>query len=105
MGALAACVSFLLFYGTTQWTTLMQTLVPRHLLGRVSSVDWLFSLALSPIGALMAGVLAGAIGTRTTLLLGGGLATAVGACLFVPGVRDPERVSAGTVAHDVAVAP
>ncbi|MGO8875849.1 MAG: MFS transporter [Acidimicrobiales bacterium] len=105
VGALATGVSFLLFYGTTQWTTLMQTLVPRHLLGRVSSVDWLFSLALSPIGALLAGVLAGAIGTRTTLLLGGGLATAVGACLFVPGVRDPERAAAGTVAHDVAEAP
>ena len=69
----------------------MQELVPPDLLGRASSVDWLVSLSLSPLGVLVSGAAAGLIGTRTTLLIGGCVALAMCCILFVPGVRDPER--------------
>jgi MFS family permease len=37
------------------WTNSMQELVPQHLLGRVSSIDYLGSFALVPIGYALAG--------------------------------------------------
>jgi hypothetical protein len=81
----------LLMYGNALWTPLMQRLVPRRLLGRASSVDWLVSIALSPLGIIAAGAVAAKIGTRDTIILGGVLASASGVCLLVPGVRDPDR--------------
>jgi MFS-type transporter involved in bile tolerance (Atg22 family) len=82
----------LLEYGNVLWNPLMQELVPPELIGRASSVDWLVSISLSPLGVLVAGLVAGSIGTRTTMLLSGGVATLAAAVLFVPGVRDPERL-------------
>src|ERR1700693_489326 len=80
-----------LMYGNVRWTPIMQELVPPELLGRASSVDWLVSLSLSPLGVLVSGAAAGVLGTRTTVLVGGCVALAVCGILFVPGVRDPER--------------
>jgi DHA3 family tetracycline resistance protein-like MFS transporter len=54
----------LLSYGNVMWESMMQTEVPRELLGRVSSVDWFMSLALSPIGVIVAGALSTHIGIR-----------------------------------------
>jgi hypothetical protein len=90
---LIAAVSGLLeTLGALTWGTLMQTLVPGHLLGRVSSVDILVSFALVPLSFALAGPLAEAIGTRGVLMGAGVLgAVAVTAFVFVPGVRDPER--------------
>ena len=58
-------------YGNVLWSPLMQELVPPELLGRVSSVDWLVSLSLTPLGVLVSGAVAGLIGTRATMLIGG----------------------------------
>jgi MFS family permease len=80
-----------LMLGNVLWSPMMQELVPPELLGRASSVDWLVSLSLSPLGVLVAGVAAGVIGTRTTLLIGGCTSFCLTGILFVPGVRDPER--------------
>jgi predicted MFS family arabinose efflux permease len=90
-GALALIITGTLMYGNVLWNPIMQELVPPELLGRASSVDWLVSLSLSPLGVLVRGAVAGVVGTRTTMLVGGCVALAVCGILFVPGVRDPER--------------
>ncbi len=86
-----ALVFFGVSYGNLLWGALMQVAVPAKMLGRASSVDWLFSICLSPLGVVFAGALASSIGVRATILVGA--AVGVLACLvaFVPGVRDPDR--------------
>jgi predicted MFS family arabinose efflux permease len=80
-----------LMLGNVLWSPMMQELVPPEVLGRASSVDWLVSLSLSPLGVLVGGAAAGVIGTRTTMVIGGSIAVCLVGILFVPGVRDPER--------------
>ncbi len=76
-------------YGSVMFNPLIQEGVPEALLGRVSSVDYLFGFALSPLGLVAAGAAADAIGVRPTLIVGGAL-TALTACIpFLPGVEDP----------------
>ena len=60
-----------LMIGNILWASLMQSEVPRAMLGRVSSVDWMVSLGLSPLGVALAGVVAGIIGIRTTIVVPG----------------------------------
>ncbi len=93
MGMVAGFVTSALFQlGQITWNTLLQELVPRDLLGRVSSLDWLVSTALVPVSFALTAPIAGLIGPADTMI-GAGLIGAVlmGALLFVPGVRDPER--------------
>ena len=52
----------------TIYLTLMQTRVPADKLGRVSSMDWAISLAISPLGALSAGFLSEILGFRNLIL-------------------------------------
>jgi hypothetical protein len=73
------------------WNTLMNTLVPRELLGRVSSFDWFVSFGLTPLSFAITGPVAGWIGARETLALAGGLGALTFLFMFIPGVRDPER--------------
>jgi type IV secretory pathway TrbF-like protein len=90
--ALTAVAGALQCAGTIVWGTLMQTRVPGPLLGRVASVDWLVSIALTPLSFALAGPLGEAFGTRQVFLVGGLAATVVTfGFLMVPGVRDPER--------------
>lgn len=78
--------------GQIIWVTLLQTLVPRELLGRVSSLDWLVSTGLVPVSYALTGPVAGGLGPGPTLVAGGLIgAFFMGVLLFVPGVRDPER--------------
>jgi len=86
-----ACMWLGVTYGNVLWLPLMQEEVPPRLLGRVSSVDWLFSLALSPVGTIIAGILAGTIGIRMTIIIGGALSAATVGVLAVPGVRLPDQ--------------
>jgi MFS family permease len=48
--------------GNVIWESMMQSEVPRELLGRVSSVDWFFSLGLTPVGLVVAGSLGSRMG-------------------------------------------
>ena len=74
------------------WSTLIQTRVPRELLGRVWSFDWMLSLALIPVSFALTGPIASVLGARETLVLAGALGSVVlVSFLFVPGVRDIER--------------
>jgi DHA3 family tetracycline resistance protein-like MFS transporter len=74
------------------WVTLLQTLVPRRLLGRVTSLDWLMSAGLVPLSYALTGPVAAQLGASATMIWGGLVgAFFMGVLLFVPGVRDPER--------------
>lgn len=95
----ALVISFVLqasfMLGQVIWTTMLQQLVPRHLLGRVSSLDWMMSLGLVPVSYALTGPVSAALGPDRTLIAAGVLgAILMSALLFVPGVRDPERMVA-----------
>jgi MFS family permease len=103
VAACGAVTYFGLTYGNLLWGALMQIAVPSEMLGRASSVDWLFSISLSPLGVLFAGVLASSIGVRETVLLGAAVSALSCAMVFVPGVRDPERPGFGRWGTDADV--
>lgn len=85
--------SFML--GQVIWTTMLQQLVPRELLGRVSSLDWMMSIGLVPVSYAFTGPVSSALGVDPTLILAGVLGSVLMfGLLFVPGVRDPERLPA-----------
>ena len=48
--------------GGVIWESMLQSDVPRELLGRVSSVDWFVSLGLTPVGIIVAGAASSAVG-------------------------------------------
>ena len=52
------------------WETALARNIPGHALSRVSSYDWMGSLALLPVGFLVAGPLAQVLGARTVLGIG-----------------------------------
>ena len=96
---IASFITHALFQlGQVIWTTMLQTLVPRKLLGRVTSVDWLVSTGLVPVSFALTGPAAATFGAAETMV-GASLIGAVlmGMLLFVPGVRDPEREQAAVV--------
>jgi MFS family permease len=49
------------------WQTVVQQQIPREVLSRVLAYDWLGSLGFTPLGLALAGPLAVAVGTGTTL--------------------------------------
>jgi MFS family permease len=59
------------------WETALAERVPPHLLSRVSSYDWMGSLALLPLGYLLAGPLGEAFGSSLVLAVGSLAGTAV----------------------------
>jgi len=99
-GLLIGFASAALFeVGSIIWVTLLQQLVPRELLGRVSSLDWLVSTGLVPVSFALTGPVAGVLGAAPTLVAGGLVgAVLMGGLLFFPGVRDPERRGAPAAA-------
>ena len=87
-----AAVSFFVGVGFALGNTLYQTAfqrnLPDHAISRVSSYDWLGSLALNPIGYALIGPIAAGVGTSETLVAAAVLNMAV--CLSVvllPSVR------------------
>jgi MFS family permease len=76
----------------TVWETALQQHVPPAVLSRVSSYDWFGSLAFTPLGYIIAGPVAGLIGTRTVLLVAA--AWAAVSCLAVLLSRDLRRLGA-----------
>jgi MFS family permease len=81
--------------GTIVWATLKQRHVPRRMLGRVSSLDWLISIGLLPVSFALTGPAVSVLGARGTLVVAGIVGAVVtGAAYFVPGVRDVESEAA-----------
>ena len=89
---LAMGVSESLFtVGEIIWVTLLQSLVPGELLGRVRSIDWLLSVGLLPVGYALTGPVADLVGARETLVGAGALSTVLVLCtLLLPRMREPE---------------
>jgi hypothetical protein len=75
--------------GGIVWTTVLQRSVPGRMIGRVSSLDWVLSLALTPLSYALTGPIANLMGARETLLRAGivsGVVLLV-VLLVVPSVR------------------
>jgi DHA3 family tetracycline resistance protein-like MFS transporter len=83
----------LLVYGQILWTTMLQRLVPRALLGRVASVDSLLSWGLTPVSYALTAPVVGALGLNATLVTAGLAATTilVGTWLLFPKIRAIEE--------------
>ena len=87
--------------GNTLWITALQRNVPQHALSRISSFDWLGSVALNPVGYALIGPIAALFGTEKTLLVAAVLNIAVCvSVVLVPSVRHigmsaPVPVAAG----------
>jgi MFS family permease len=96
-----ACLAFnaLEAAGTILWATMKQRHVPGDLLGRVSSLDWLISIALLPVSFALTAPVADAVGARATLIGAAILGAIVtfGAYLL-PGMTDVERERAPLIA-------
>lgn len=75
--------------GNPVWATLMQVRVPAELRGRVSSLDWLVSVALTPVSFALVGPITALAGAQATLLAAGLLGGLVilGVLYAVPGLR------------------
>jgi Transmembrane secretion effector len=92
-GAFAA--GFGLIFFNTLFETTVQEQVPGEALSRVAAIDWMLSLALYPLGLVLAGFVAEAIGTGPTLAIAAVWAVASTAIvLMVPGVRAVHRRAA-----------
>jgi DHA3 family tetracycline resistance protein-like MFS transporter len=73
------------------WDTVLQELIPVEMLGRVSSIDFLGSFALMPIGLGLVGVLADQVGAAWVFIGGGALNLALNLlALTVKGIRELE---------------
>jgi len=72
------------------WLTVMQREVPPEMISRVSSYDYLGSLAFFPLGLAIAGPVADLVGVSTTLWVGAGMSVAVS--LFWLSWRDVRAV-------------
>jgi DHA3 family tetracycline resistance protein-like MFS transporter len=71
------------------WTNTLQEIVPRELLGRVSSIDYLGSFALMPVGYALAGWATDRIGPPAVFVIGGALTTALAlSALLHPAIRN-----------------
>lgn len=74
-------VGFSMMVQMASSNTLVQSMVPDHLRGRVMAVYSMMFMGMAPFGALLAGTLAGRLGAPLTVALGGGVCI-VGAILF-----------------------
>lgn len=82
----------LMVYGDVLFFAMIQTLVDRDVLGRVSSLIYLGAFSLGPFGYLIGGLGASWFGVRTAIVLSGIIAGSICLiCLILPGARDPER--------------
>lgn len=73
--------------------TLIQAMVPDRLRGRVMAVYSMMFMGMAPLGALMAGSLAGPLGAQATVALGGIVCVTAGIifAFHLPSLRGPAR--------------
>jgi MFS family permease len=64
-------IGFGFSYGNVIWGTLLQRRVPRHMLGRISSLDFFVSLALMPLSMALAGPLAEVVPLSAIFIVAG----------------------------------
>ena len=66
------------------WETALARHIPPAMLSRVSSYDWMGSLALLPIGFVAAGPLASVLGSRAVLGVGGAIGVVASLLTLIP---------------------
>jgi predicted MFS family arabinose efflux permease len=66
------------------WETALARHIPPDALSRVSSYDWMGSLALLPVGFATAGPLAGVVGARLVLGVGGAIGVVMSLLTLIP---------------------
>ncbi len=112
-------VSPMIIFGNVIFESMMQTEVPRELLGRASSVDWFVSLGVSPLGLVIASQIANVVGVRSYFVIFAIICVLPGAWIMIskkinavdaarlspapaaalasdrPSMRDPRRARAG----------
>lgn len=89
ISAVAVGIAMDIFY--VMWATTIQQNVPSESLSRVNSYDSFGSFVFGPLGIMVAGPLAIAIGTNETLIIGAAVsALAIVASLMIPSVRNLE---------------
>jgi MFS family permease len=91
--ALLVPVGFSLMIQMASSNTLIQSMAPDELRGRVMAVYSMMFMGMAPVGALLAGAIAQRIGAPATVALGGA-ACIVGAIIFatrLPTLRDDAR--------------
>ena len=84
------------------WETALAYHIPPNALSRVSAYDWMGSLALVPIGFLVAGPLAHAFGAREVLGIGGAVGVLLLALSLLP--RSTRELAGPTAAGELPVA-
>ncbi len=82
-----------ILYGNVIWESMLQSVVPRELLGRVSSVDWFVSLGLAPVGLIVAGSISAVVGVRAYFVVTATIAAVPG--LFIMASRRINAIDAG----------
>ncbi len=66
------------------WETALAERIPPHLLSRVAAWDWMGSLALLPLGYLLAGPVGAALGEARVLIVGGLIGVVLNALALLP---------------------
>ena len=86
-------VGFAMMLQMAATNTLIQSMVPDALRGRVMAIYSMMFMGMAPVGALLAGLLADRLGAGTTVALGG--VFCIGGGLFLlwqlPGIREDAR--------------
>jgi MFS family permease len=93
-------------FGNALWDTVLQQHVPRDVISRVSSYDWMISLVFMPLGYTLAGPLADAIGRDATLVAAAALSASANlGVLLLPSVRNLPRLDVPEPQRDSTPAP
>lgn len=96
-------ISPMALMGNVIWESMLQSEVPRELLGRVSSVDFFVSFGLSPVGIVIAGSISGSIGVQGYFVL---MALATGLPgFYILASRRINEIDRGRVSRAPAGAP
>jgi MFS family permease len=91
--ALLLPVGFCMITGMASANTLLQTLAPDRLRGRVMAVYSMMFMGMAPFGALLAGTLADHLSAPAAVRIGGAVAilAALGFALYLPAFRREAR--------------
>ncbi len=91
--ALLSCAGFAFMAQMAASNTLVQSMVPDEYRGRTMALYSMMFLGMAPLGALLAGVLAGRIGAPLTVALGGSVCVVAGLVFLrhLPALREEGR--------------
>jgi len=91
LSAMATLVAITI--SNTFWETVLQQRIPQASLSRVSSYDWMVSLAFQPVAFAVVGPLADTIGEVPTLILAASIGLVANlAALAVPSIRNMRQL-------------